>query len=68
MDPTTVFCPNGHCHARGQIGQGNIGLHAQKEQRFICHWHPVLLTEKMPLRTQRRSMGFRPGPPGCHLS
>jgi len=37
MDPTTVFCPNGHCHARGQTGQGNIGLHAQKEQRFICH-------------------------------
>src|ERR671927_765462 len=37
MDPTTVFCPNGHCHARGQIGQGNIGIHSQKEQRFICH-------------------------------
>jgi transposase-like protein len=37
MDPTTVFCPNGHCHARGQTGQGNIGIHSQKEQRFICH-------------------------------
>jgi transposase-like protein len=37
MDPTTTFCPNGHCPARGQIGQGNIGIHAQKEQRFICH-------------------------------
>src|SRR3954471_7671618 len=37
MDPTTVFCPNTHCHARGQTGQGNIGIHAQKEQRFICH-------------------------------
>src|SRR5919108_6333679 len=37
MDPTTVFCPNGHCHARGQIGQGNIGIHSQKEQRFIGH-------------------------------
>jgi transposase-like protein len=37
MDPTTVFCPNGHCHARSQIGQGNIGIHAHKEQRFICH-------------------------------
>src|SRR5829696_6000543 len=37
MDPTTVFCPNPHCHARGQTGQGNIGIHAQKEQRFICH-------------------------------
>ena len=37
MDPTTAFCPNEHCHARGQTGQGNIGIHAQKEQRFICH-------------------------------
>ena len=37
MDPTTVFCPNGHCHARGQTGQGNISIHLQKEQRFICH-------------------------------
>src|SRR5215471_12043670 len=37
MDPTTTFCPNRHCPARGQIGQGNIGIHSQKEQRFICH-------------------------------
>jgi transposase-like protein/IS1 family transposase len=37
MDPTTVFCPNGNCPARGQTGKGNIGIHAQKEQRFICH-------------------------------
>ena len=37
MDPTTAFCPNWHCHARGHIGQGNIGIHARKEQRFICH-------------------------------
>jgi transposase-like protein/IS1 family transposase len=37
MDPTTAFCPHWHCHARGQIGQGNIGIHARKEQRFICH-------------------------------
>src|SRR5262249_3599902 len=37
MDPTTVFCPNEHCPARGQTGQGNIGIHSQKEQRFICH-------------------------------
>jgi transposase-like protein len=36
MDPTTVFCPNGHCPARGQTGQGTIGIHAQQEQRFIC--------------------------------
>ena len=36
MDPATVFCPHRACHARGQIGQGNIGLHAQKDQRFLC--------------------------------
>src|SRR2546428_5778806 len=37
MDPTTVFCPNRHCPARGQTGRGNIGIHSRKEQRFICH-------------------------------
>jgi transposase-like protein len=40
MDPTTVFCPNEHCHARGQTGQGNIGIHARQEQRFLCHACP----------------------------
>src|SRR5215475_3266911 len=37
MDPTTTCCPNRHCPARGRTGQGNIGSHARKEQRFICH-------------------------------
>src|SRR5262245_14895798 len=37
MDPTMVFCPNEHCPARGQTGRGNIGIHSQKEQRFLCH-------------------------------
>src|SRR5262245_57555045 len=37
MDPTTTFCPNRNCPARGQTGQGNIGMHSRKEQRFICH-------------------------------
>jgi len=36
MDPTTVFCPNRSCHARGHIGKGNIGIHSRKDQRFIC--------------------------------
>ena len=36
MDPTTVFCPTLKCHARGQMGQGTIGIHSQKEQRFVC--------------------------------
>jgi transposase-like protein len=37
MDPTATFCPNRNCPARGQTGQGNIGVHSRKEQRFICH-------------------------------
>jgi transposase-like protein len=37
MDPTTTFCPNVACPARGQSGQGNIGIHSRQEQRFICH-------------------------------
>ena len=37
MDPTATFCPNSNCPARGQTGQGNIGIHSRKEQRFICH-------------------------------
>ena len=37
MDPTTTFCPNRNCPARGQTGQDNIGIHSQKEQRFICY-------------------------------
>jgi len=37
MDPATIFCPNQRCPARGQMGQGNIGIHSRKEQRYICH-------------------------------
>jgi transposase-like protein len=36
MDPTTTFCPNMACPARGQTGQGNIGIHSCKDKRFIC--------------------------------
>jgi transposase-like protein len=36
MDPTTTFCPNWACPARGQTGQGNIGIHSYKDKRFIC--------------------------------
>jgi len=36
MDPTTVFCPKLMCPARGQSGQGNLGIHSRKEQRFLC--------------------------------
>ena len=36
MDPQKVWCPNLDCPARGQIGQGNIGVHSQKERRYHC--------------------------------
>jgi hypothetical protein len=36
MDPATVFCPHLEGPARGQVGQGNIGIHSQKDKRFIC--------------------------------
>src|SRR2546430_7586695 len=36
MDPTTTCCPNVACPARGQTGQGNIGIHSCKDKRFIC--------------------------------
>ena len=36
MDPTATFCPNWACPARGQTGQGNIGIHSRKDKRFLC--------------------------------
>jgi transposase-like protein len=36
MDPTTVFCPNPVCPARGHVSQGNISIHSRSEKRFIC--------------------------------
>ena len=37
MDPENVFCHNPACPARGQVGEGNIGVHSRKEGRYICH-------------------------------
>jgi hypothetical protein len=36
MKPQTVWCPNMDCPARGQLGQGNVGVHSQKERRYHC--------------------------------
>src|ERR671932_1473294 len=36
MDPQMVWCPNVACPARGQVGQGNIGVHSQQERRYSC--------------------------------
>ncbi len=37
MDPQQQFCHNPACPARGQTGQGNIGVQSQVEQRYVCH-------------------------------
>jgi len=36
MDPHAQFCPNSSCRDRGRRGAGNIGVHSQKEQRYVC--------------------------------
>jgi transposase-like protein len=36
MNPQDIFCPNIECPARGQTNKGNIGVHSQEEQRFVC--------------------------------
>ncbi|NJN84651.1 MAG: IS1 family transposase [Caldilineaceae bacterium] len=36
MNPQEQFCHNEACHASGQVGQGNIVVHSQKEQRYRC--------------------------------
>src|SRR2546421_1582033 len=37
MDPRQPFCHNPGCAARGPVGQGNIGVHSQAEQRYVSH-------------------------------
>ncbi|SRR6266851_2060340 len=36
MDASKQFCPNEACSARGQIGEGNIRIHAYQPQRYRC--------------------------------
>src|SRR3972149_11641340 len=36
MNPQDVFCPNMDCAARGQTGKGNIHIHSQQDQRYVC--------------------------------
>jgi transposase-like protein len=55
MDPTTTFCPNQNGPARGQTGQGTLGIHSQKEQRGICHaWHTTCSARKGTVFYRRR--------------
>ena len=40
MDPATTCCPHLACPARGQSGQGHMGIHSRQDQRFMgteCH-------------------------------
>ncbi|MBC8506284.1 MAG: IS1 family transposase [Chloroflexi bacterium] len=46
MNPQEVFCPNDECHARGQTGRSNIGVHSRKERRYICHECKKTFTER----------------------
>jgi len=36
MDPSTTFCPHPACPDKGRVGEGNIGIHSQKERRYRC--------------------------------
>jgi transposase-like protein/IS1 family transposase len=36
MNPRKQFCPNQDCRARGKVGEGNITVHSQKEERYKC--------------------------------
>jgi transposase-like protein/IS1 family transposase len=36
MNASLQFCPNLACSARGQVGQGNIVVHAKKRPRYKC--------------------------------
>jgi transposase-like protein len=36
MNPQTQFCHHPECPARGRVGQGNIGVHSRREQRYRC--------------------------------
>lgn len=36
MNPESVFCLNIDCPAKGQQGKENIGIHSEKDGRYIC--------------------------------
>jgi transposase-like protein len=56
MNPQELFCPNMDCPARGQIGKGNIQVHSQKEQRWICDvCQRTFTTSKGPIFYRLRS-------------
>jgi len=57
MNPQEMFCPQEQCPLRGQLGQGNLVIHSQKERRYRCSVckHTFTATQGTPyyrLRTQ----------------
>jgi transposase-like protein len=36
VDPSSQFCHNPDCPARGKVGEGNISVHSQKDRRLKC--------------------------------
>ena len=52
MDPVTTGCPNLACPARGQTGQGNLGIHSRKEKRCLCTACRKTLTATQGTATQ----------------
>ena len=36
LDPSTQFCHNPDCSARGKVGEGNIDVHSRKDRRMKC--------------------------------
>ncbi len=36
MNPQEVFCQNIDCYARGHIGRGNISIHSEEDERYVC--------------------------------
>jgi transposase-like protein len=47
VDPTTAFCPNLECPARGHSGKGNIRVHSRKESRLRCTLCRTTFTERV---------------------
>ena len=37
MNPQRQCCHNAHCEHRGLYDKSNIGVHSQKDKRYICH-------------------------------
>ncbi len=37
LDPSSQFCHNPACPARGKVGEGNIGVHSQEGCRYVCN-------------------------------